>query len=101
MSFVQDAAPELLALAAKARPEWDYDVLDGAVTAAQLAGWSFERILAEVYALIRREDGSPWDLKNAAAKPTVHGYAKPGANARGSAQARELLRAKLGADAVP
>lgn len=86
------AAPaELLALAAAMRPAWDRDVLAAALLAARTAGWTWDRTLAETVRLMRDPDGSPWDLKRAAADPFHRTVPPPGAAERGAAKARELL----------
>ncbi len=92
------AAPgELVALAAAMRPHWDHDVLAAALLAARQAGWSWDRTLAETIRLMRREDGSPWDLKRAAASPLHREHPQPGTAEHGAARARELLGHRDGA----
>ena len=86
------AAPdELLALARAVRPAWDHGVLVVAVLAAKTAGWTWDRTLAETVRLMRDPDGSPWDLKRAAADPFARAVVPPGTEKRGAAKARELL----------
>ena len=91
------AAPgELLALAAAMRPAWDHDVLAAALLAARQAGWTWDRTLAETVRLMRKPDGSPWDLKRAAADPFHRAVPPPGASERGAAKARRLLGYEAG-----
>jgi hypothetical protein len=88
---IQAAPDELLALAAAMRPAWDRDVLAAALLAARQAGWTWDRTLAETVQLMRKADGSPWDLKRAAADPFHWSVPPPGTTRRGAALARELL----------
>jgi hypothetical protein len=86
------AAPdELLALARAVRPAWDHDVLAAALLAAKNSGWTWDRTLAETVRLMRDPDGSPWDLKRAAADPFDRAVVPPGTEKRGAAMARQLL----------
>lgn len=85
------ADPELVALARAARPEWDHDVLAAALLAARQAGWTWDRVLAETVQLMRDPDGSPWDLKRAAADPFHKSVPPKGTEKRGAAAARQLL----------
>ena len=86
------AAPgELLALARAVRPAWDHDILAAAVLAAKNSGWTWDRTLAETVRLMRDPDGSPWDLKRAAADPFERATVPPGTEKRGAAMARQLL----------
>jgi hypothetical protein len=96
------AAPdELLALARAMRPAWDHDVLAAAVLAAKSSGWTWDRTLAETVRLMRDPDGSPWDLKRAAASPLARDYPPPGTEKAGAARAREMLgRRHEGGDAA-
>ncbi len=88
---IQAAPGELADLAAAMRPAWDRDILAGALLAARQAGWTWDRTLAETIRLMRTPDGSPWDLKRAAASPLRRDYPEPGTEKRGAAAARELL----------
>jgi hypothetical protein len=88
---IQAAPDELIALAAAMRPAWDCDVLAAALLAARQAGWTWDRTLAETVRLMRDRDGSPWDLKRAAADPFHQTVPPPGTETRGAAKARELL----------
>jgi hypothetical protein len=88
---IQAAPDELLALAATMRPAWDCDVLAAALLAAKNAGWTWDRTLAETIRLMRKPDGSPWDLRRAAADPFHRATVPPGTETRGAAKARELL----------
>jgi hypothetical protein len=82
------AAPdELLALARA----WDHDILAAALLAAKNSGWTWDRTLAETVRLMRDPDGSPWDLKRAAADPFSRATVPPGTEKRGAALARQLL----------
>jgi hypothetical protein len=86
------AAPdELLALARAVRPAWDHDILAAALLAAKTSGWTWDRTLAETVRLMRDPDGSPWDLKRAAADPFHRAVVPPGTEKRGAALARRLL----------
>ena len=86
------AAPdELLALARAMRPAWDHDILAAAILAAKGSGWTWDRTLAETVRLMRDPDGSPWDLKRAAADPFHRSAVPPGTEKRGAAKARQLL----------
>ncbi|HET9973920.1 MAG TPA: hypothetical protein VFQ68_37205 [Streptosporangiaceae bacterium] len=86
------AAPdELLALARAVRPAWDCDVLAAALLAARQAGWTWDRVLAETVRLMRKADGSPWDLKRAAADPFHRAMVPPGTEKRGATATRLLL----------
>lgn len=91
---IQAAPDELAALAAAMRPAWDRDVLAAALLAARQAGWTWDRTLAETIRLMRAPDGSPWDLKRAAASPLARDYPPPGTEKAGADQAR----AAIGAD---
>ena len=85
------AAPdELLALARVMRPAWDHDVLAAALLAAKGSGWTWDRTLAETVRLMRDPDGSPWDLRRAAADPFGRAVVPPGTERRGAALARQL-----------
>src|SRR6266571_4230218 len=85
------AAPdELLALARAVRPAWDCEILAAALLAAKSAGWTWDRTLAETVRLLRDPDGSPWDLKRAAADPFSRSSVPPGTEKRGAALARQL-----------
>ena len=88
---IQAAPDELLALAAAVRPAWDCDVLAAALLAARQAGWTWDRTLAETIQLMRKPDGSPWDLKRAAADPFHRSSVPPGTEKRGAAAARQLM----------
>lgn len=88
---IQAAPDELLALARAVRPAWDCDILAAALLAARQAGWTWDRALAETVRLMRRPDGSPWDLKRAAADPFHKSVVPPGTEKRGAAAARQLM----------
>ncbi len=91
MTEIQAAPDELAALARAVRPAWDHDVLAAALLAAKSAGWTWDRTLAETVRLMRDPDGSPWDLRRAAADPFRRAVPPPGAEKRGAALARRLL----------
>ena len=88
---IQAAPDELLALARAMRPAWDHDTLAAALLAAKAAGWSWDRTLAETVRLMRDPDGSPWDLRRAAADPFHRSVPPPGAEKRGADLARRML----------
>jgi hypothetical protein len=88
---IQAAPDELVALARACRPAWDHDVLAAAILAAKSAGWTWDRTLAETVRLMRDPDGSPWDLRRAAADPFHRAVPPPGTEKRGAAKARALL----------
>jgi hypothetical protein len=86
------AAPEELAALAKAvRPHWDHDVLAAALIAARTAGWTWDRTLAETVRLMREADGSPFDLRAAAADPFHSAQTRTPAWHERAATAREQL----------
>ena len=93
---IQAAPDELLALAVAVRPAWDHDVLAAALLAARTAGWTWDRTLAETIRLMRDPDGSPWDLKRAAADIFHKSVPPPGTEKRGAAKARALLASRRG-----
>jgi hypothetical protein len=88
---IRSAPDELVALAKAVRPEWDLNVLASAILAAKNAGWTWRRTLAETMRLIGDADGSPWDLKRAAADPFHRATVPPGTAERGAADARAVL----------
>lgn len=100
-SAIHAAPGELLALARAVRPAWDHDVLAAALTAAKQAGWTWDRTLAETARLMRDPDGSPWDLKRAAADPFHRAAVPPGTEKRGARLARELLGYPCACDQAP
>ena len=64
------AAPaELAGLACAMRPDWDRQAVADAILAAKHAGWTWDHVLAETVRLMRSPDGSPRDLRRAAASP--------------------------------
>lgn len=97
---IQPAAPQIIALAKVMRPDWDHDVLGAALLAAKNAGWTWIRTFNETARLLVDADGSPWDLRRAAASPTERSVPEPGTEKRGAQLARELLKAKRNPDAV-
>lgn len=69
MSDLRPAVPQLVALAAAMRTDWDPEDLDMAILAATQAGWEWERIAREVWRLLFTEDGSPVSLRAACSRP--------------------------------
>jgi hypothetical protein len=82
------AYPQLVALAAEMRPDWNTADFEGAVNAARNAGWTFERIAGEAFRMLRTPNAEPRELRQAARadRPPA-----PGATERGLALAREML----------
>lgn len=68
-SLITSIAPYLVFIAEILKPDWDHDVLADAILAAATANWTPVRLLREYVRLVAGEDGSPWDLKRAAANP--------------------------------
>lgn len=68
-SQIASIAPYLVLVAEVLKPDWDHDVLADAILAAATANWTPTRLLREYVRLVADEDGSPWDLKRAAADP--------------------------------
>ena len=66
------AAPELLELAARMRPKWDIDALQGALIAARAAGWTWERTFGHVALLLTDPAGEPRQLLDACRNPIRH-----------------------------
>jgi len=66
MTEIVLAVAELEALAAAMRPDWNRDIMSGAIRAAQDARWPPGRILAEVARLICDPVGDPRNLSRAA-----------------------------------
>jgi len=93
---LKPAVPQLLLLAEVCRPDWDCNVLADAITAAEIAGWSWDRILAETVRLIRSPEGSPWDLKRAAADPLKREEPAP----KGRPRNPEYLAARAAIEAM-
>lgn len=69
MSGLRPAVPQLVALAAAMRTDWDSEDLDMAILAATQAGWEWERTAREVWRLLWTEDGSPASLRAACVSP--------------------------------
>ena len=69
MTVITDMAPYLVLVAEVLKPGWDHDVLADSILAADMAGWTPARLLREFVNLVTSEEGSPWDLKRAAAVP--------------------------------
>lgn len=77
------AYPELLALAAAMRPDWNRTELRDAMTAAHLAAWAWKDVFREVARLVLAEDETPATLRNSARRPVAQ--KDPGAYERGGA----------------
>jgi hypothetical protein len=69
VTLITDIAPYLVLVAEVLKPDWDHDVLADSLLAADIAGWTPGRVLREFVNLVTSEDGSPRDLKRAAAVP--------------------------------
>lgn len=97
MTGIQPAVPQLVALAAAMRPDWDAEDLDMAILAASQAGWEWERIAREVWRLAWIEDGSPASLRAACRspldRPQPGGWAHAGSGAPRSEEVRAMLDA--------
>lgn len=63
------AYPQLAALAAEMRPDWDKRDLWDAILAARSAGQSWREVYREVSRLVWAEDETPATLRNSARKP--------------------------------
>jgi hypothetical protein len=63
------AYPELLALAAAMRPDWNRTELRDAMTAVHLAGWAWRDVYREVMRLAWTEGEAPATLRNSARRP--------------------------------
>jgi hypothetical protein len=77
------AYPELLALAAAMRPDWNRTELRDAMTAVHLAGWAWKDVFREVNRLAWAEDETPATLRNSARRPVPAQASGPEVNARG------------------
>jgi hypothetical protein len=88
---LQASPRELAALATATRPDWDPDVLASAILAAKNAGWTWDRTLSEVIRLVRKPDGDPVELRNAARNPLRPVAGKTPAWHDRAAEARRLL----------
>jgi hypothetical protein len=98
---IQPAPAELQALATAMRPDWDREALAAAILAAKHAGWTWDRTLAEVIRLARKETGSPVEMRHAAARPARAGEASPADGPAWAARAREMLAGRNdGSDAA-
>jgi hypothetical protein len=71
----QQAVTELLALAEVTRPDVDTSRLNGAIIAAQNAGWGWPRILTAVAGMLARGE-EPRDLLNAIEADPVRRYVR-------------------------
>jgi hypothetical protein len=82
--------------AATWRPDWDRAAIDGALQAAQFAGWPPGRIAREVAALVADEDSSPWAITDATRDPRHRAKAIAAQATRdGAAMARAALEAAI------
>ena len=97
---IQPAPAELLALARAMRPDWDHDVLAAALLAAKSAGWTWDRTLAEAVRLMRKEVGSPQELRHAAGRPARAGDPPAADGTAWAAKAREMLAHRDDPDAA-
>lgn len=88
---IQPAPAELQALAAAMRPDWDREALAAAILAAKNAGWTWDRTLAEVIRLARKEAGSPVELRHAAGRPARADDPQVADGPTWAARAREML----------
>lgn len=90
MTVIRAAVPQLVALIVESCG-WDHDDTESAVLAMTQANWSFDRILAETLRVARSDDGTPWDLRRAAASPVKRDDPAEDAWKRGAEFARQLL----------
>ena len=81
------AYPQLAALAAEMRPDWDRRDLWDAILAARSAGWAWRDTYREVMRLAWAEDEVPATLRNSARRPVAGAPTGPEVNARGLALA--------------
>jgi hypothetical protein len=75
MTEIRSAFPQLLALAAEMRPDWDQDDLRGALASAQGNGWSFGKACLAAVRLLVKPGTEARDLLAEVASPLA---AKPG-----------------------
>lgn len=89
----QPASAELLALAAKARPDWSPDHLRDVLAQARYQGMTWGQVLAEVGRMLADPAAEPPDLVAAAPEPWRQRRATPAAETaqRGAAAARAAL----------
>lgn len=88
----QPATAELIALAARARPDWSIDQLRDVLAQARYADMSWGRVIVATAQLIAQPDAEPPDLLAAAPEPWRRRH-RPGPDTahRGAAAARAAL----------
>lgn len=93
MTEIHSATPQLLALAAVMRPDWDPAALSGALVSAAVNGWAWPRAFLACARLLADPKGQPRDLLAEIADPVRRDSRplSPADNARHAARARELL----------
>lgn len=91
MTTIQPATPQLLALAAEMRPDWESHDLQAALAAARTAGWDWPKTFVTVSRLLADSQANPRDLVEAVQSPIAPRSQQPGDWASGAAHARELL----------
>lgn len=87
------ASAELLALAARARPDWDPHALSDALAYARLEGMTWGQVLVTVGRLMADPDAEPMDLLPAVPELWRRRRPAPGPDTaqRGAAAARAAL----------
>jgi hypothetical protein len=91
---VLPATRELTDLAVAVRPDFDRTQVEGAISAARSAGWSFPRVLLELVRLLVQDDSSPRDLTAAARDPLARpAAAAPSVNREWAQVCREVIAA--------
>lgn len=90
------ATDELLALAAKARPDWPPDLLRDVLAQARFQGMTWGQVLAEVGRMLADPGAEPPDLIAATPEPWRHRRLSQDADTahRGAAAARAALHHK-------
>lgn len=89
----------LAVFAAEMRPDWDAVKFDGAIGRARAKEWTWDRLLAEVFRLIREPDSTVDDLLAVMDDPRKQ-PATRGDWQAGAAYARQLLDNRPGARAA-
>ncbi len=99
MTVICPATPELLALAAAMRPDWDRRDLSGALTSAANNGWPWPRAFLAACRLLADPDATPRDLLAEIPSPLERNARplSPADNARRAAEAKARLDESLGA----
>lgn len=100
MSAPQPASNELVALAAKARPEWSTEDVRVALAHAHYAAMSWGQVLAVMGRLMADPDAVPADLVHGNPEPWRYKGRGPGVDTyeRGAAAARAALNAPAADD---